>query len=88
MTRAQARRRRKRKAKIQRMAVWTLVYLFELLMSLVPTAVTAALILPYAYSKRGGYGIGSEWLLILLVFCFTYRTVHNWICDRIFGEEA
>lgn len=88
MTRAQARRRRKRKAKIQRIAVWTLVYLFELLMSLVPTAVTAALILPYVYSERGGYGIGSEWLLILLVFCFAYRAVHNWICDRIFWEEA
>lgn len=88
MTRAQARRRKKRKAKIQRMAAWTVVYLFELLISLTPTAVTAAFILPYAYSERGGYGIGSEWILILLVFVFSYRSVHNWICDRVFGEEA
>lgn len=87
MTRAE-RQRRKRRREIQRVRAWTLLIVIELLISAVPTAITAAILIPLAYWQRGYYGVGGEWLVILIVFCTTYIVIHNRICDRIFGEEA
>lgn len=87
MTRVEA-RSRKRKRKMQQIGAWTVLILFELVVSAVPAALIAAIALPFAYAERGYMGIGSEWLIITAVFCFTYNAVHKRICDRIFGEEA
>lgn len=86
MTRVE-RRRRKRRREIQRICAWTLLVAIELFAAAVPTAIIAAIIIPFAYFQRGYYGVGSEWLLIIAVFCITYGAIHNRICDRIFEEE-
>lgn len=85
MTRAES-QRRKRKREIQRVCAWTLLIMFELLVAAAPTAITAVILIPLAYWQRGYYGVGSEWLLIIAVFCITYSAIHNRICDRIFEE--
>lgn len=84
----QARRERKRRQKIYRALGWVLVYVFELLMALGAASLVAAIALPAAYKDRGYFGIGGEWLLILLVFCLAYKKIHNRICNRIFEEEV
>lgn len=86
MTRAE-RQRRKRRREIKRVYAWTLLVAIELLASAVPTAIIAAIIIPILYWQRGYYGAGSEWFLIIAVFCITYGAIHNRICDRIFEEE-
>lgn len=86
MTRAEA-RRRKRKKKMQQIGAWTVLILFELIVSAAPAALVAAIALPFAYAERGYMGIGGEWLIITAVFCFAYNAIHERICDRIFGEE-
>ena len=85
MTKAE-RQRRKRKREIQRVCALTLLIMFELLVAAALTAITAAILIPFAYWQRGYYGVGSEWLAIIAVFCITYSAVHNRICDRIFEE--
>lgn len=85
MTRAE-RQRRRRKRKIQRVCAWAALIVFELLMAAAPTAITAAILIPLVYTQRGYYGVGSEWILIISVFCVAYSTIHKRICDRIFEE--
>lgn len=85
MTRAE-RRRKQRTRKIKRAMAWAVLIAFELAMAAVPAAIMAALLLPIVYAERGGAAIGGEWLLLIVVFCWTFGTVHNKICDRIYGE--
>ena len=85
MTR-EARRRKRRIRKIKRAAAWTVLIALELAMSAVPTVIMAAVAFPIAYAERGGAGIGGEWLLIIVVFCWTFGMIHNRVCDRIYGE--
>lgn len=87
MTRVET-RHRKRRRKMQQIGAWTVLILFELIVSAVPAALVAAIALPFAYAERGYVGFGSEWLIITAVFCFVYNAVHERICDRIFGEEG
>lgn len=91
MTRAEARqkarRRDKRRHKIQRAVSWTIIYAGELLAATIPTALTAAILIPLAYKSRGYQAFGGEWLVIGFVFCFAYRMVHKWLCSKIFEEE-
>lgn len=86
MTKAQARRRRKIKRKAQRITAWTVLVLGELIISAAVAAVTALVVVPIAYWERGYTAYGSEWLLVAIVFCFTYYEIHNRVCDRIFEE--
>lgn len=86
MTRAAARRRKRRIREAQRIFAWTVLCLFEILLAAAPTAIVAAIALPLAYSERGHFAIGGEWLMILIVFCGAYFQIHNWICDKIFEE--
>ncbi len=88
MTRTEARNRRRRKRKMQYVLAWTAVFLFEILIAAAPTAITAAILIPITYAERGGMAVGGEWLAIMIVFCFAYRAIHGWVCDRIYGEEA
>ena len=53
MTRAAARRRKKRIREAQRIFAWTVLYLFEILLAAAPTAIIAAITLPLAYRKEG-----------------------------------
>lgn len=87
MTRVEA-RHRKHKRKMQQIGAWTLLILLELIVSAIPAVMVAAIALPFAYEERGYFGIGSEWLVVAIVFCIAYIAVHNRICDRIFGEET
>ena len=86
MTRVQARRRRRRRQAIQRVAAWTVMITIELIVAAVPAVGTAALLVPYANAWRGCTAVGSEWLAVAIVFCLTFKLVHNWICNRIFEE--
>lgn len=83
MTKKQSRRRKK----FRNIGAWTLLLLVELFLSAIPTAITAAVVLPLAYAERGYVAIGSEWLIIALVFCIAYAVIHNKICNAIFEEE-
>ncbi|MEE0100783.1 MAG: hypothetical protein U0I48_03485 [Acutalibacteraceae bacterium] len=82
----EARRRKRRIRKIKRAAAWAVLIAFELAAAAVPTVIMAAVAFPIAYAERGGAGIGGEWLLVTVVFCWAFGTIHNRICDRIYGE--
>ncbi|PLT76232.1 hypothetical protein CDL24_11145 [Mediterraneibacter gnavus] len=88
MTRAEARNRQRRKRRMQYVLAWTAVFLFEILIAAAPTAIVAAFLIPITYAERGRIAVGGEWLAIMIVFCFAYRVIHGWVCDRIYGEEA
>lgn len=80
------RRRKRIMRKIKRAAAWAVLIAFELAAAAVPTVIMAAVAFPIAYAERGGVGIGGEWLLIIGVFCLAFGTIHNKVCDRIYGE--
>lgn len=77
MTRAQARRKKRRKAKMQRALGWTLIFAFEFIVSAAPAAITAAFLIPMANTSRHYPGIGGEWIVIMLVFCLVFKAVHE-----------
>lgn len=85
MTRA-ARRRKRRIRKIQRAIAWTVLIVCEIAAAAVPTIITAAFVLPMVWHERGSLEIGGEWLLLIAVFCLTFRMIHNKVCDRIYEE--
>lgn len=85
MTR-RTRRRKRTIRKIKRAAAWAVLITFELAVAAVPTVIMAAVAFPIAYAERGEAGIGGEWLLIIVVFCWAFGTIHNRVCDRIYGE--
>lgn len=87
MTRAQARRKKRRKAKMQRALGWTLIFAFEFIASAAPAAITAAFLIPMANASRYYPGMGGEWIAIMLVFCSVFKAVHERICDWILEEE-
>lgn len=87
MTRAQARRRKQRKARVQRIVAWTIILAIELAITAAPTALLAVLLIPIANAHRAYPGIGGEWVLIMLVFCIVFKAIHERTCDRIYGEE-
>lgn len=60
MTRAQARRKKRRKAKMQRALGWTLIFAFEFIVSAAPAAITAAFLIPMANASRHYPGIGGR----------------------------
>lgn len=82
----EARRRKRRIRKIKRTAAWAVLIAFELAAAAVPAVIMAAVAFPIAYAERGGAGIGGEWLLVIVVFCWTFGMIHNRVCDRIYGE--
>ena len=62
MTRTQARRRRKRRQKLRQIGAWTLLLVAELFAAAVPSALVAAVLLPFAWWERGYrecYGSGN-----------------------------
>lgn len=82
----EARRRKRRIRKIKRTVAWAVLIAFELAAAAVPAVIMAAVAFPIAYAEKGGAGIGGEWLLVIVVFCWVFGTIHNRICDRIYGE--
>lgn len=89
MTRTETRRERRRARKLRRLkqaGALAVLFTVEVLIAAVPTAVTAAIILPMAYAQRGYGAVGGECLLLLLIFCTAYSLAHSRICDWIFGE--
>lgn len=85
MTRIQARRRKKRRRMIRKIGAWMVLFLFELFVAAVPTAMLAAILL-LALRERGYIAMGSEWMAIPVAFCITYSIFHLWICKKIFEE--
>ncbi len=69
-------------------ALWAALILAELMVAAAPAVTTAVLLIPALIKQRGRLAYGSEWILVTLIFCLMYRTVHELVCDRIFGEEA
>ena len=82
------RQRHRAKRKAQRAAAWTLVYLFEILIAAVPTAISVAIFVPWAAAERGYFAVGGEWLIVALVFYISYVFIHNAVCDALFGKEG
>lgn len=62
------------------------LFLFELFVAAVPTAMLAAILLLQALRERGYIAMGSGWLAIPVAFCITYSIFHLWICKKIFEE--
>ena len=86
MTRTQAQQRKRRKRKTQQIMAWTLIWAVELLAAAAQTALVAAIAIPVAFSQRGYFAIGGEWLLIAITFCGAFCIIHKQVCDRIFEE--
>lgn len=86
MTRAQARRRKKRRQKLLQIGTWAALILFEIFFATVPAGILASILLPLVKRERGYTAIGGEWLLILAVFYITYSIIHWWICKKIIKE--
>lgn len=86
MTRTQARRRRKRRQKLRQIGAWTLLLVAELFAAAVPSALVAAVLLPFAWWERGYAAMGSEWLAISVVFCITYCIIHRRVCNKIYKD--
>lgn len=86
MTREKARRRKRRRQKLRRIGAWTILFLLEIAAAAVPAALAAAALLPWAQRERGYTAMGSEWLIISVVFCIAYCIIHRRICDKIFKE--
>ena len=86
MTRTQARRRRKRRQKLRQIGAWTLLLVAELFAAAVPSALVAAVLLPFAWWERGYAAMGSEWMAIYVVFCITYCIIHRRVCNKIYKE--
>lgn len=82
-----ARQRRRIKRRAQRAVAWTLVYIFEILAAAVPTAIAAAVFVPWAEAERGYFAVGGEWLAVAFVFYISYVAIHNAICDALYGKE-
>ena len=88
MTRAQARRRRKRRQRLLQIGTLMALILFEILVAVVPAGILAAILLPLVKRARGYTAIGGEWLLILAVFYITYSIIHWWICKKILRRNS
>lgn len=58
----------------------------ELFAAAVPSALVAAVLLPFAWWERGYAAMGSEWLLIAVVFCTAYCVIHRRVCNKIYKE--
>ncbi|MDE7243123.1 MAG: hypothetical protein K2O18_03985 [Oscillospiraceae bacterium] len=65
--------------------VWVLIILAELLAAAIPAGIAAAFLLPVSFKARGEFGVGGEWLVILLLFCGAYTAIHRWFCNKLFG---
>lgn len=85
MTRAKI-RRRKQQARRNLIIAWTVLLAAELAISAIPAALVAAVLLPMALARRGGWTFGAEWLIIAAVFCLTFYAVHNTACDKLMEE--
>lgn len=83
MTRAEAKKKRRKRAARQTVA-WAIVMACELLAAALPAAVAAAILFPAAYAERGYSAFGSEHALVALVFCVTYNIIHKRVCKKIF----
>ncbi len=86
MTRTQARRRRKRRQKLRQIGAWTLLLIAGLFTAAVPSALAAAVLLPFARWERGYSAMGSEWLVIAVIFCIAYCAIHRRVCNKIYKE--
>ena len=84
----QEKKRRRIKRKAKRCAAWALLYLFELTVAAVPAAILGAVIIPVAEAQRGYEAMGSEWLLVGIVFWLAFATVHRRVCRKIFEEAG
>ena len=82
-----AKQRRRAKRRVQRTAALVLVYLFEILVAAAPTAIAAAVFVPWAAQERGYTAVGGEWFLVAFVFYVSYVLVHNAVCDALYGKE-
>lgn len=62
--------------------------LVEALVSAVPTALFATIIIPAVTRWRGGLGFGGEYLFLAAMFLITFTVIHNKVCDALFREEG
>ena len=85
MTRVEI-QRRKRQARRNLIIAWTVLLAAELAISAIPAALAAAVLLPMALARRGGWAFGAEWLMIAAAFCLTFYAVHNMVCDKLMEE--
>lgn len=80
---AKEKRRRRRRRKAQRMGLWGLLLLVELVVAAVPAALVALMLIPAGYAARGGPAIGGEWLAIGATFTVAYAVIHNFVCNKL-----
>lgn len=82
-----AKQKRIVKRKAERAAAWTIICAVEIILAAIPTAVLAALVVPFATALRGYFAYGGEWLAVLVAFYLAYFYIHKRVCDKIFGKE-
>lgn len=80
---AKEKRRRRRRLIF---AAWSILIFCELLVSSIPAALAAQILVPLGRAARGSEAFGVEWMIVAAVYCITYTLVHKYACDRIFEE--
>lgn len=63
---------KRKKRKIQRAIGRVVVFMFEILISLIPAGIVSLWAMPAAYRYRGYFAVGGEWILVLLVFGISF----------------
>ena len=85
MTRVEI-QRRQRQARRTLIIAWTVLLAAELAISAIPAALAAAVLLPMALARRGGWAFGAEWLIIAAAFCLPFYAVHHLGWDQLMEE--
>jgi hypothetical protein len=60
-----------------------IVFLIEVGIGLACGAIAAAFILPLAYTERGYFAIGAEWLIIIVVAYAGFSATNKYIFDSV-----
>lgn len=78
-----AKEKRRRRRKAQRMGLWALLFLAELVVAAVPATLVALALIPTGYAARGGPAMGGESLAIAVTFTVAYAVIHNFVCNKL-----
>lgn len=60
-----------------------ILFLIEVGIGLLCGAIIAVFVLPFAYSERGYFAIGSEWFVIILVAYAGFTATNKYIFDSV-----
>ncbi|MDU5080280.1 hypothetical protein [uncultured Tissierella sp.] len=78
---------RKKKKKIQRTIAKSMITIIEIVLAMFIAFIVSLWAIPTAYNHRGYTAIGGEWILIILVFGFSFVLISDCVENRIERER-